>query len=165
MEAASRLRFVTTQAGSFVGLLALPDSEQVDSGLDLQVEDLSRRAFDRLVAFIQVPADDIDAQLAAAVAQLADELGIGERTETLTLGEPDPARPSAVVDMAVRQQLRRLSRRPLSSRDDLVVGTLFEADFELHTARLRMTARGGTVIVTFSPDLADDIQQSLRSEA
>lgn len=166
VEAASRLRFVGTQAGSFVGLLALPDSGLLDSdGLDLQVEDLSRRAFDRLVAFIQAPAEDADAQLAAAVAQLADELGIGERIDTLTLGESDPARPSAVIDLAVRRRMRQLSHRPPTHREDLVVGTLFEADFERHTARLRMPAGGRTVTVSFSPDMADDIQQALRGEA
>lgn len=165
VEAASRLRFVGTQAGSFVELLALPDLGQVDSdGLDLQMDNLSSLAFDRLVAFIQVPPEDADAQLAAAVAQLADELGIGERADSLTLGEPDPARPSAVIDMAVRQRMRLLGHRPPSHRDDLVVGTLFEADFERHTARLRTPAGGGTVTVTFPPEMADDIQQALRIE-
>lgn len=165
MTAASRLRFVGTEAGSFVGLLALPDQEQVDCGvLDLEVEDLSRSAFDRLIAFIQRPGEDGDVQLAAAVAQLADELGIGERTDTLTLGEPDPARPSAVVDLATRQLMRQLSQRPPSHRDDLVVGVLFEADFERHTARLRAPA-GGTVSVTFLPEMDADIQQALRGEA
>jgi len=47
---------------------------------------------------------------------------------------------------------------------DLVVGTLFEADFERHTARLRTPAGGGTVTVTFPPEMADDIQQALRIE-
>jgi len=165
VTAASRLRFVGTEAGSFVGLLALPDQEQVDCGvLDLEVEDLSRSAFDRLIAFIQRPGEDGDVQLAAAVAQLADELGIGERTDTLTLGEPDPARPSAVVDLATRQLMRQLSQRPPSHRDDLVVGVLFEADFERHTARLRAPA-GGTVSVTFLPEMDADIQQALRGEA
>lgn len=166
VEAASRLRFVGTEGGSFVELLALPVAAQGDdNGLDLQVEDLSGRAFDRLVAFIQAPGDNADTQLAAAVAQLADELGIGERADTLSLGEPDPAQPSAVVDMGVRQQMHRLSRRPPSQREDLVVGTLFEADFERHTARLRMPAGRGTVTVTFPADMADDIQRALRSEA
>jgi len=166
VEAASRLRFVGTQAGSFVELLALPDVEQAGSdGLDLPVEDLSTRAFDHLVAFIQAPADDGDAQLATAVAQLADELGIGERTDTLTLEEPDPAAPRAVIDVVTRQRMRRLARRSPAHRDDLVVGTLFQADFERHTARLRVLAGGGTVSVTFSPYMADDIQAALRGEA
>ncbi len=165
VEAASRLRFVGTRAGSLVELLALPDATLDSNGFDLPVDDLSRRAFDRLVAFIQTPADDADAQLAAAVAQLADELGIGERTDSLTLGEPDPARPSAVVDLSVRQGMRQIAQRPAPDRDDLVVGTLFEADFERLTARLRMPAGGGTVTVTFPATMADAIQQALRSEA
>ncbi len=165
VAAASRLRFVGTEPGSFVGLLALPEVGQLDNdGLDFTVEDLSRRAFEHLVFFIQAPAEDADAQLAAAVAQLADELGVGERTDTLTLGEGDPARPSAVINIAVRQQMRRLSQHAPSHRDDLVVGTLYEADFERHTARLRIPP-GGMVTVTFGPDMADDIQQALRSEA
>jgi hypothetical protein len=43
-------------------------------------------------------------------------------------------------------------------------GLLFEADFEEETARLRLPD-GGVVTVAFTPDLADDIHEALRSQA
>lgn len=162
VEAASSLRFVGVEAGSFVELLALPDLSPADSELlDLNAPDLSTRAFDRLVSFIGQPTDGGDAELAAAVAQLADELGIGERTQLLTIGEPDPSRPSATIDQLVRQQMRQLSRDLAVHREDAVVGTLFEADFERQTARLR-TSTGGVVTVTYPAEMADQIHQALR---
>ena len=48
--------------------------------------------------------------------------------------------------------------------DETLVGVLAEADFEGSTARLRL-ADGGAVVVNFLPDLADDIQDALRSRA
>lgn len=165
VAAASRLRFVGSAAGSFVGLLTLPDPAGDDGGLEVAVEDLGGRAFDRLITFLRDPGVDADAALAAAVTQLADDLGIGERTHTLTLGEPDPHRPEAVIDAEMRRRMRQLSHRPPAHRDDLVVGTLFEADFERRTARLRTPTGGPTVTVTFAADLAGDVQQALRGEA
>jgi len=164
VEAASRLRFVGSGSGSFVQLLALPEARgAIGDELDLSVDDLSRRAFDRLVAFIGAPDDDADAGLAAAVAQLADELGIGERNDTLTVGEPDPGRPQVVVDKAAGQRMRQLAQRRPAHREDAVVGLLFEADFERYTARLRLPA-GGIVTVSFPAELADDVQRALRAE-
>ena len=165
VEAASRLRFVGSEPGSFVQLLALPEARRaIGDELDLPaVDDLSRRAFDRLVGFIRAPDDDADVGLAAAVAQLADELGIGERNDTLTVGEPDPGRPQAVIDKATGQRMRQLAQRPPAHREDAVVGLLFEADFERYTARLRLPG-GGIVTVNFPAELADDVQQALRAE-
>lgn len=164
VEAASRLRFVGSGPGSFVQLLALPEARKaIGDELDLPVDDLSRRAFDRLVGFIGAPDDDADVGLAAAVAQLADELGIGERNDTLIVGEPDPGCPQAVVDKATGQRMRHLAQRPPAHREDAVVGLLFEADFERYTARLRLPA-GGVVTVSFRAGLADDVQRALRAE-
>jgi len=164
VEAASRLRFVGSGPGSFVQLLALPEARRaIGDELDLPVDDLSRRAFDRLVGFIGAPDDDADVGLAAAVAQLADELGIGERNDTLIVGEPDPGRPQAVVDKATGQRMRHLAQRPPAHREHAVVGLLFEADFERYTARLRLPA-GGVVTVSFRAGLADDVQRALRAE-
>ncbi len=166
VAAASRLRFVGSDAGSFVGVLALPELAPGDGpGLDVVVADLPSRSFDVLIGFLRDPGENADIALAAAVTHLADDLGLGERTHTLTIGEPDPARPSAVIDAEVRRRMRQLSHRPPAHREDLVVGTLFEADFERRTARLRTPAGGGTVTVRFEAEMADDVQRALRSEA
>lgn len=163
VEAASSLRFVGVDDGSFVELLALPDLSPIEPEfMDLEAQDLSSRAFDRLVSFVQQPLDGGDAELAAAVAQLADELGIGERTQLLTIGEPDQTRPIATIDQAVRRQMRQLSRDLVVHREDAVVGTLFEADFEGQTARLR-TSTDGVVTVSYPAEMAGQIHQALRS--
>jgi hypothetical protein len=60
--------------------------------------------------------------------------------------------------------MERVSEQRPTSRDETLVGVLFEADFEGNTAKLRL-ANGGVVTVNFSLDLADDIQEALRSRA
>lgn len=169
IEGAARLRFVGVERGSFVELLALPEgAEPTDEELPFSVADLSSLAFDRLLTVITSGSPDTDAELAAAVAQLATELGIGDRNTSITLINDSeqtgkPAR-RATIDGAVRERMQRLSEQPPASRDETLVGVLFEADFEGNTARLRL-ASGGVVTVNFSPELADGIQEALRSRA
>jgi hypothetical protein len=97
---------------------------------------------------------------------MAAELGIGDRNTSLTLGD-DPAqtwerKPRKVtIDVAVRARMERLGQQRTASRDETLVGSLFEADFEGNTAKLRL-ANGTAVTVSFTPDLADDIQEALR---
>jgi hypothetical protein len=167
IESAARLRFVDVESGSFVQLLALPDSaESSDESLPISVADLSVMAFGRLLDAITGGEPDADTELAAAVAQMAMELGIGDRNTSITFaddsatGAGKPRR--ATIDASVRERMQRLSHGRPTSRDETLVGVLFEADFEGNTAKLRL-ANGGAVTVTFAPELADSIQEALRS--
>jgi hypothetical protein len=170
IESAARLRFVGFESGSLVELLALPDTcEPADNELPVPIADLSSQAFDRLLDAITSGGPEMDAELAAAVAQMAAELGIGDRNVSITLSEdiPSPGRRApraAKVDATVRERMQRFSIPMKPSKADTLVGVLVEADFESHTARLRL-ANGTGVTVNFSPDLEDDIYEALRGRA
>jgi hypothetical protein len=162
IEAASRLRFVGVEAGSVAGLLALPDVEsEDDQDLGFEVQHLAEHAFDRLVAALSAPEGDVDRALARAVSRLADELNIGERNATLRLGYRDRRRPEGVVDRDVRIRMRRIARRRSQRRVDSVTGSLVEADFEKHSARLQPQV-GQPITVMFDEEHADEIQEALR---
>lgn len=168
IESAARLRFVGVERGSFVEVLALPDAPEPSSDeLNISAADLSAMAFARLLDVIGSEDPETDRELAAAIAQLAAELSIGDRNSSITLidessvtaaGPPRRAR----IDAAVRERMQWLGEQPAASRDETLVGVLFEADFESNTAKLRL-ANGNALAVTFPADLADDIQEALRS--
>jgi hypothetical protein len=165
VEAAARLLFVGTEEGSFVQLLALPEAPAATTDLfDLEVAHLSASAFERLIEAVNSDGD-IDGPLAASIADLAAELGIGDRHERLTLEEAEQPTVSprlrAVIDRRASERLRARSAAHPASREDVVTGTLVEADFERGTARLQPPV-GASVTVRFSPELADDIQTALR---
>ncbi|MGC5019979.1 hypothetical protein [Micromonospora sp. DT47] len=170
IESAARLRFVGVERGSFVEVLALPEAaDPTDEELPFSVSDLSQLAFDRLIDAITSGAPESDAELAAAVAQMAAELGIGDRNTSITLVDEFATRAGqeprrARIDAAVRERMQRVGDQAPASRDETLVGVLFEADFEGNTARLRL-ANGSVVTVNFSPNLADNIQEALRSRA
>jgi hypothetical protein len=168
VESAARLRFLGTERGSFVELLGLPDTaDPSDEELPIPVADLSSMAFRRLLDLITSEDPETDSQLAAAIAKMASELGIGDRNTSITLIESDsliggePRR--AKIDAEVRERMQRISERRPDVRDETLVGVLFEADFEGNTAKLRL-ASGGVVTVSFAPELADEIQEALRSQ-
>jgi hypothetical protein len=168
IESASRLRFIGTQRGSFVEVLGLPDTaDPSDEELPIPVADLSSMAFCRLLDVITNEDPETDNQLAAAVAQMASELGIGDRNTAITLIDDTPLRGPAprraTIDAAVRERMQRISDRRPDVRDETLVGVLFEADFEENSAKLRL-ASGGVVTVSFVSDLADEIQEALRSQ-
>lgn len=167
VESAARLRFVGVEHGSFVEVLALPDTaEPSDDVLPISVADLSSMALGRLLEAITEGSAETDVELAAAVAQMASELGIGERNTSITLvcdSVPPGGAPSrATIDAAVRERMRWLGGERPTGREDTLVGVLFEADFEGNKAKLRLPD-GGVVVVNFSADLADDIHEALRS--
>jgi hypothetical protein len=170
IESAARLRFVGVERGSFVELLALPEAgESSDDELPIPIADLSSQAFDRLLDTISENGPETDAELAAAIAQMASELGIGDRNTSIVLAD-EPSQSNhiaprrATIDATVRERMQRLSAQAPRSRDETLVGVLVEADFEGFKARLRL-ADGGAVTVKFPPELADDIHEALRSRA
>ncbi len=169
IERAARLRFVGVESGSFVELLALPESgAPSEDELPISVHALSSAAFDQLLAAINgTEKASVDQQLAAAIAQLAEELGVGERTERIMIADSSSesaGRRQAVIDQHVRVAMQQTARRPPKERSDALVGRLVEADFERYTARLQPPA-GGAITVRFPPELSDEIQEALRQVA
>jgi hypothetical protein len=166
IESASRLTFVGVERGSFVELLELPDvGEPSDDELPISVAALSSQAFDRVLTAINDDGPAMDPELARAIAQMAGELGIGDRNHAITIGDRDAAPPQqATIDSAVRTRMTRYGRIAASLKDETIVGLLVEADFEDNTARLRL-ADGGAVNIHFPAEMADEIQVALRSRA
>jgi hypothetical protein len=170
IESAARLRFVGVESGSFVEILALPDvSEAADDELPIQVADLSSQALDRLLDMLDERPGSAAPELASAVAQLATDLGIGERNTSITLSSEGPSGGASstrrvAIDASVRARMQRLSSPQVSAQDQELVGILVEADFERNTARLRLPT-GSSVDVHFPADLAEDIHEALRSNA
>jgi len=169
IEGAARLRFVGVESGSFVEVLALPDvGDAVDGELPIRVADLSSQALDRLLDMLEDRPGAADPELASAVAQLAADLGIGERNTSVALScDRPPGVPGVrrvVIDASVRARMQRLGSPQVPAQDQELVGTLVEADFERNTARLRLPA-GSSVDVSFSAELSDDIHEALRSKA
>jgi hypothetical protein len=167
IEYASRLRLVDVERGSVVGLLALPEAVSQEPELPIAVPDLSALAVAQVLDAINAVGPDPDSGVAASVVDLATELGIGDRNRSLTLLAEDDAVPSggarrATIDVGVRVRMQRLSAVASPRRDQALVGLLYEADFESSTARLRMPD-GEVVTVSFPPEFADQIHQTLRA--
>jgi len=171
IEQASRLRFVGIQQGSVVELLALPAHGEPSAGeFDVTVEHLAENAFDHLLNAIRSGKDDIDAHLADAVAHLGEDLGIGERNDKLMIGDADPKQPQrppdnqVTLDHGVRIRMKQIASRAARKQENVLVGTLVEADFERLTARLR-SPTGRSVAVTYGEEMADEIHDALRRPA
>lgn len=103
------------------------------------------------------------ADVAGVLAQLADDLAIGTRYEALDFEYRHPGRArSATLNGDVRARLAAAATAAAADeRQQLLRGTLVEADFERFTARLRMPD-GTQVTVSFDLGLADDVQHALR---
>lgn len=173
IEKATRLTFAGIARGSVVELLALPDAQELagetretGDALPITVQALGEAAFDQLLRALVADAEDVDARLAGAVADLADELGVGGRNDWVRLVEDGSNDEPVSIDHAVRVRMRTISnrRRALDTDQDTVAGRLVEADFERRTARVQ-PARGQSVTVSFTDDLDDDIHQALREVA
>jgi hypothetical protein len=173
VERAARLRYVGLEIGSLVQVLALPDdADPVEGELPLRVVDLSERALDRIFDTVE-GRGSVSAGVAGAVAQLAAEVGIGDRHTALELAGPTRAGPDGepagtrqvILDGAVRRRLHGLGTSPPDDpRDETLVGVLVEADFEHNTARLRLPTEVA-VEVTFPAELADVVQEALRERS
>ncbi len=167
IASASRLRLVSIEPGSVVGVLELPDVQGGEDDLDIgEVATLSEAA---LVQTIETASGRRTGyrDVTRTLVNLADQLGIGSRYDAFTIEIRDGghAAESAVVDSARREHLRRAAGLPSpESAEDTVVGALVEADFENLTARLR-TAANQPVEVKFEFEQADDVQKALRGQA
>lgn len=163
IEAASTLHFQGLEAGSVVAVLRLPQlAEVTEATFDMRVDDLAVAAFNRMVASFSLPDDQVDAGIAGALANLGQDLGIGERHDELLLMSTRTA--DAHFNAAVSERMRRLADPPLGHQPDVLVGTLREADFDRRTARLHVST-GETVRVDFPAGLEEQIQEALRAQA
>ena len=167
---AARLRLVDIKRGSLVMELAPPDvpadQEATEQEfLDLDDPKLTDSAFSTIIGVLSGSETEFP-EAATALNQLAEDLGIGERYEALALAQPGGDVPrEAVLDSTARRRLAAAAQQR-TRRDDegVLVGTLYEADFERNTARLR-TSHGPSVNVRFDDDHAQDIKRSLRENS
>lgn len=165
VEAATHLRLVALVEGSIAPVLELPPLVLGDEAtLDLEVADLGELAVDSTLDLLE--SNDPNPDVAHALTQLYDEIGIGTRYDRLTISSSGNGRNrELVLNPRNRQRIARIAEDPNVQRsNDNVVGTLVEADFERRTARLRSSG-GHNVTVTFTEDLADEIQEVLRRQA
>lgn len=163
VEQAADWRLLAISEGSVVVELGLPDADAGPDALDIDARTLADEA---LLKTLRVVAEEDEApELAAAMAELADHLEIGQRYDQVWFEIEDPRRRRVTIDAAVRERLRLAASRPSrDSQRDKVSGTLYEADFEKNSAHLR-APDGSSVRVSFDDALADDIQTALRSPA
>jgi hypothetical protein len=166
VEDAVRLRLRGIEPGSVVPVLALPEARMEEGMLAQDDYTLAERALSALVGAAE-PDPSTDPIVAEALLEIAEEARVGERYESLDLKVSANGRPRqrARIDSAVRQRLRAHVETSASAsvRPDIVIGVLFEADFERETARLRTPT--GVVEVRFTDDQADDIHAALRQQA
>ena len=163
VEAATRFRLVGLRRGSVIAVLELPELLHAPDELDVGDPSLGELAIDTAIA--NVTGEDSNPDVADALVQIADELSIGVRYTSLTFEDMRGSRVArqAVIDAPSRERLRLVASQSLARRADAVVGTVFEADFERSTARVR-TGRNQVVAVRFGPELADAIQNVLRHQ-
>lgn len=161
---AVRFRLVSVEEGSVVSVLELPELESDPDMFDFDASTLGEMG---LVAALKTAAGDAaDPDVAAAFVKMVDQVGLGSRYEAVTLNTDVHDAPLAVtLDVPARDRLERVAAKASPEvRPDTLVGVLVEADFESFSARLR-SPDGESVAVNFDEDLADDIQEILRSPA
>jgi hypothetical protein len=167
IEQAVHFRLVGIEQGSVVPVLELPAPllDENSATLDVEVPHLGEAAVEALLAEAAEPRDPL---VAKALLDLADNMLLGERYDSITFNVLDRDRQSRTVkvDGGSRKRLREyVDSMPMpKAREDDVVGLLFEANFERRTALLR-TPTEAAVEVTFSDDQADLIQAALRQNS
>jgi hypothetical protein len=165
IEQAAQLRLVAIERGSVVPVFELAEADA--GGLALEDASLGDAALERLLDAAD-PASQPDPYVAEALLWVADEARLGDRYQSVTFDVKGRRSASRRVrlDGPSRIRLRKyVTDRPSRpERDDAVTGTLVEADFERHTARLR-TPDATAVTVSFDEAQADAIQQALREPA
>lgn len=162
--AAVRFRLVSIEEGSVVSVLELPELESDPDTFDFDASTLGEMG---LVAALKVARGDAaDPDVAAAFVKMMDQIGLGSRYEAVTFDtDVHEAPPGVTLDVPARDRLERVAAKASPEvRPDTLVGVLVEADFESFSARLR-SPDGESVAVNFDEDLADDIQEILRSPA
>ncbi len=150
-----------------VPVLDLPEPASLPGSLEIHAASLTETALERLLDAAE--ETNVHPVVTEALLDLADGLRIGDSYESLTFDYRSTyteAPRVVTVDRVVRGRLRATLEegRDVAIREDTVVGTLVEADFERHTARLRGPVNEA-VSVTFDEELDDAIQDALRRPA
>lgn len=164
IAASVRFRLVSIEEGSVVSVLELPEAETDPDSLDFDSSTLGEMG---LVAALKTATGDAaDPDVAAAFVRMMDQIGVGTRYDAVTFDtQIAEAAAGVTLDVAARARLERVAVKASPEvRPDTLVGVLVEADFEKLSARLR-SPDGRSVAVSFDEDLADDIQEVLRSAA
>lgn len=161
---ATKLRLTDIKEGSLVLECSLPDTPADHGSLDLEDERLAESAVRTVVRVLDGSETGFLA-VAAALSQMAENLDIGERYETLTLSQLGKSPLNAVLDAQARARLRASTQRSTRSDEDgMLVGVLYEADFEKQTAHLR-DQLGSSIAVRFEDRHARAIKEALRERA
>lgn len=162
VEAATRFRLVGVRKGSVMPVLELPRTEG-DDLLDVGDTGLGDMAVNAALDLIL--GETADPWLAGSLARIGDEIGLGTRYTRLQIEDYAGTRlqRTAVLDRERCDALELLASEMPKSDDGGVVGTLFEADFEKNTARVR-TPSSRVVTVSFARDLADQIHEVMRHQ-
>jgi len=166
VEASTRLIFRGIVRGSLVAELELPDVAD-EGALALDDARLGELAATDVLDLIEDPDRPGYEWAADALAILGDELGIGSRYSSLTveLQSEEGHTRQATLSAESRERLsaRRAEASERGARDDRLVGTLVEVDFERHRAHV-LTSDRRRVTVVFDEAQADDIQRWLRRQ-
>jgi hypothetical protein len=167
IEQAVHFRLVAIEKGSVVPVLELPDAtpSELSATLDFDVVPLGELAVNALLDAAEEPTDLL---IAKAILDVADGMFVGERYDAIVIDLPADGRHrrKAKIDGKSRRRLRKYvdaAPAPTPRTDDLV-GTLFEADFERRTAKLR-TPADAAIDVSFSDEQADSIHAALRQSS
>ena len=159
-----RFRLVAVEEGSVVSVLELPEVEGDPDSFDFDASTLGEMGL--AAALKTATGDAADPDVAAAFVKMVDQIGLGTRYDTVTFdSDVRDAPPEVTLDVAARERLEQVAAKASPEvRPDTLVGVLVEADFEKFSARLR-SPDGRSVAVNFDEELADDIQDGLRSPA
>jgi len=166
VDRAARFRLRAIEESSIVPVLDLPEPAPLLDSLEVDVASLTETALAKLLDTAE--GKHAHPVIASALLHLADELRIGDSYESVTFdyrSRRTEARRTVTVDRSVRSRLHALVEGQAAAvREDVVIGTLVEADFEKHTARLRGPL-SEAVSVSFDEEQADAIQDALRRPA
>lgn len=158
---AVRLRLCGISEGSLVVELELPDSEEETDALEFDDTALGEATALTALAVLEGSVTGFG-DTTTAWNQLARNLDIGGRNESLTCTMPSHKRHAVVLDKAARARMVDAAQQA-RRRDETGerVGVLYEADFEKNSARLR-SAEGLAVVVEFDSEKAESIKAALR---
>ena len=165
VEAATRFVLEGIAPGSVAIKLGVPtDIDDNGDGLSLEDDRLTDLAISKTMDSIE--GRDHNAYLADGLAELGEELALGNRYQAIRfeLVKANQESRSVALDYGSTQRLRLTSSNTPEAATNTVGGTLVEADFERMTARLR-TPSDRQIKVTFEDGQADDIHEALRQKA
>lgn len=164
IEEATKLRLLEVTKGSVVIGFQPPRVEAGDEQFDLQVDSLADVGWLVAANALEGSIVEADPDVVVRLLKLADDLSIGSRFDAVEFRTD--GRVIARLDGERREALRAVvaHRRDAVGTPPDVTGVLFEADFELHSAKVR-TQDGNVVTLIFDEDQAEGIKEALRERS